>query len=597
MNLQELYLSRKKRFESTAKLLEAKYNRLSILRLLILVVGFSAVIYIFQNHAVWGLFSLIAFLVIAVKFIIWHQKLNKQKDHNLYLSAINTNELSAHSGNHSFFDGGIEFVDALHPYSFDLDLFGDHSLFQFCNRTVSAMGKSMLAKTLTTESSLDLILQRQEATKELAEQIDWRQNFQALGNGIEDDPKDIEELKKWLQEPSKIINNKFIAILRYIAPLCSFIALYLAFSQPLYIVILCLIPALVSLKITLDDINEIHKKINKLEKVLAKYSMLLKHIEAQNFNSPLLQEFKEKLKTQDHLSSKAIKKLSYIISQINVRYNFFAIFFNILGLWDIQWVISLERWKLKHQELAPAWLESIFNFDSIISLSTMVYNHPDWSYPKITTDAQLIGKSLGHPLIPRSELITNDLIMPTTAHIKLVTGSNMAGKSTFLRTVAINIVLALTGTKVCAKEFSLPLLSVYSSMRTTDALHENTSSFYAELKRLKIILDAIEDDRQVYFLLDEILKGTNSKDRHTGSKALIEQLIKSGGAGIIATHDLELSSLETKYNGNLENLCMEVEVKGDELEFDYKIKKGVSKSFNATTLMRNMGIRISEELM
>ena len=279
-----------------------------------------------------------------------------------------------------------------------------------------------------------------------------------------------------------------------------------------------------------------------------------------------------------------------------MRYNFFAIFLNILVLWDIQWVSRLERWKKEHHSNLANWFVSLNEFDALISLSTLAYNKPDWTFPTIHENATLKGIELGHPLIPSKELISNDFMMPTNEHIKLVTGSNMAGKSTFLRTVAINIVLALSGSKVCAKEMSLPHLDVYTSMRTTDALHENTSSFYAELKRLKIILDAVDRKEQVYFLLDEILKGTNSKDRHTGSKALIEQLIKSGGAGIIATHDLELSILESKYDGNLENLCMEVEVNNDELTFDYKLKKGVSKSFNATTLMRNMGIKISKDL-
>jgi len=188
--------------------------------------------------------------------------------------------------------------------------------------------------------------------------------------------------------------------------------------------------------------------------------------------------------------------------------------------------------------------------------------------------------------------------MPTQAHLKLLTGSNMAGKSTFLRTLGLNIVLAMSGSPVCAKEFSLPRLQVMTSMRTQDALHESTSSFYAELKRLKIIIENVEHLRnhselpQAYFLLDEILKGTNSRDRHAGSRALIEQLIKEKGAGIIATHDLELGVLEESAEGAVENLCIEVQVKDGELFFDYTLKKGLSKSFNATQLMKNMGIKI-----
>jgi DNA mismatch repair ATPase MutS len=168
----------------------------------------------------------------------------------------------------------------------------------------------------------------------------------------------------------------------------------------------------------------------------------------------------------------------------------------------------------------------------------------------------------------------------------------MAGKSTFLRTAGLNIILAMSGSVVCAKEFSLPPLQVYTSMRTVDALHESTSSFYAELKRLKIIIEAVDAEQNIFFILDEILKGTNSTDRHTGSKALIQQFINSKGSGLIATHDLELGSMEANSAGAIENLCMEVEVQDGKLKFDYTIKKGVSQSFNATLLMKQMGIRI-----
>lgn len=596
MNLEQLYSKRKEEFNLKAQALELKYNRISILRLIIFLGGMALVILLFQNNAIWGCVGLFVFMVIAVRFAMWHNQFKRQKNHFNFLSEVNHNEISALKNDHSSFDGGKEFIDPNHPYSYDLDLFGEHSFFQFCNRTVSYLGKENLANKLSNSVPIDIISKRQKAIEELASKIDWRQDFQSIGSDIEDNPEHLNILKQWLLHEPIISKNKIISILRWLAPIFSFAALILAFSQPLYVVILLLLPAMYALKTTLDDINDIHKRTTHSEKALARYSSLIKHIEAEQFDSQLLIELKSNLTDSEVSASKTIKKLSYIISQLNVRYNFFAIFLNILTLWDIQWVRQLEKWKGNHKTQLSTWFDALNEFDALISLGTLAFNRPDWVFPNIHSDAKLSGIGLGHPLIPSSELIRNDLVMPTNEHIKLVTGSNMAGKSTFLRTVAINVVLALTGSKVCARELSLPHLAVYTSMRTTDALHENTSSFYAELKRLKIILDAVDRKEQVYFLLDEILKGTNSKDRHTGSKALIEQLIKSGGAGIIATHDLELSSLEAKYDGNLENLCMEVEVKDGELDFDYKLKKGVSKSFNATTLMRNMGIKISKDL-
>ena len=287
-----------------------------------------------------------------------------------------------------------------------------------------------------------------------------------------------------------------------------------------------------------------------------------------------------------------IQRLSYIIGQLNVRYNFFAIFLNLFALWDLQWVYQLERWKAQHQGAMPKWFNALAEIEALSSLATLYYNNPEWTFPRLTEEDLLVAEALGHPLIHRDQRVCNDLHMPTDAHIKLITGSNMAGKSTFLRTAGLNIVLAMAGAPVCARRLQLPFLRVYTSMRTQDALHESTSSFYAELKRLKFIIEAVERREKVYFLLDEILKGTNSRDRHTGSKALIQQLIQSGGGGLIATHDLELGQLEAQYDGAIENLCIEVQTRNGELIFDYKLKKGVSQSFNATQLMRKMGIKI-----
>ena len=596
MNLKKEYKDRQEDFSAQAIELEQRYNRIAIFRLIFFIAGFALVIFLFQSNALYGFLALFIFIVIAVRFVIWHNKLKHQQNHFNALSIINQHEINGLNHDFSVFDGGEEFIDAEHPYSYDLDFFGDYSFFQFCNRTVTYLGKESLANKLSKSTTIDEIKQRQESIQELAEKIDWRQNFQAIGADTQDNPKHIQILNDWLKDQNFITNNTLSNLLRFIAPLFSLAALILAFSQPLYIVILLLLPALYALRTTLDQVNETHLRTTHSEKALGRYALLIEHIENENFSSQRLQELKGNLIKEQQVSSKAIKQLSYIISQLNVRHNFFAIFLNLLTLWDLHWVAKLERWKDKHKDQLSSWFHSLNEFDSLISLATLSYNRPDWIYPKISQTGEFTGIGLGHPLIAPEDSITNDLIMPTSEHIKLVTGSNMAGKSTFLRTVGINIVLALMGSKVCAKEMSLPHLAVYTSMRTTDALHENTSSFYAELKRLKIILEAVDRKEQVFFLLDEILKGTNSKDRHTGSKALIKQLIKSGGAGIIATHDLELSSLEAQYDGDLENLCMEVEVNGDELVFDYKLKKGVSKSFNATTLMRNMGIKISKDL-
>jgi DNA mismatch repair ATPase MutS len=319
---------------------------------------------------------------------------------------------------------------------------------------------------------------------------------------------------------------------------------------------------------------------------------MIAHIESGHFESTKLKQLQATLKGASQPASIAIRRLGYIISQLNVRYNFFAIFLNLYALWDLQWVYRLEQWKIEYRDTLARWFHTLAEFEALGSLATTLSNNPDWTFPVIRKESELIGHALGHPLIHIDKRKCNDLQMPTSGHIKLITGSNMAGKSTLLRTVGLNIVLAMAGAPVCARFLVLPALRVYTSMRTQDALHESTSSFYAELKRLKFIIEAVERREPVFFLLDEILKGTNSHDRHSGSKALILQLIRNGGGGLIATHDLELGGLEAQYPEAIENLCMEVAIRDDKLFFDYTLKKGVSQSFNATLLMKNMGIKM-----
>ncbi len=596
MQLKEVYLRRKIEFQEKSEEQSSKYNKFSIVRLIYFLGGIFLLIFLFQQSLLFGSLATLLFIIGSAYFIRWHGDIKKLQNHYAHLSTINDMELKGQQNNFSQFHNGHEFIDVNHPYSYDLDIFGEHSFFQYCNRTVTSLGRSTLAQIFSQATKTKNILLRQEAASELSTKLEWRQNFQAIGFELTDHSAHIDILKKWLSDEPIIINNKVNNWSRFIIPIISCIGLVLAFYIPLVLALLFFIPAMIVLKLNVEKINETHLRTTHSEKILNRYAALIEHIEKEDFDSTLLRQFKARLEEKDVDASKKIKRLSYIISQLNVRYNVFAILLNLIGLWDLQWVAKLEYWKEQHKNNLPEWFEVLRDFDALISLGTLDYNHPDWVYPIIHEVNELQGKGLGHPLIEADSRVDNDFSMPTNAHIKLVTGSNMAGKSTFLRTVAINITLALAGTKVCAKEFRLPQLAVYTSMRTTDALHESTSSFYAELKRLKIILDAVDRKEQVYFLLDEILKGTNSKDRHTGSKALIEQLIVSGGAGIIATHDLDLHVLEDKYDGKLENLCMEVEVVDDQLDFDYKLKKGVSQSFNATTLMRNMGIKIAKNL-
>ena len=597
MNLKQTYQNRQNQFSQEAVTLEKKYNRYSWVRLISFLAGIGLIILLGSFHILFGIGSTVLFLLGFYRFVQWHQGIKEAELHHKALATINTNEIKALDHQFDQFPHGGEFIDPLHPYVIDLDIFGPYSFFQSTNRATTAIGKKELANYLLHPADQQEILLRQEAIQELTPLLDWRQHFQAYGNNTEDEALHLKALEIWQNSENFVLNNRLTQIALYAIPLWSIF--FLAFIAPFYpwfISLLCLFPAGLILLQTIKRINDAHNQTSKAGEILSKYAKLIQCIEQQNFKSPKLSQAQKVFFHDDQQASAQLSKLAYIIEQLNVRFNVFSIFLNLLGLWDLQWMTRLERWKSTNQKVLVQWFESLQTFEALNSFATSHYNNPDWSFPTISKGTDLLAKELGHPLIHPKHRITNDLMMPLEGHIKLVTGSNMAGKSTFLRTVGLNIVLAMSGAPVCAQKFELPLIQVYTSMRTQDALHESTSSFYAELKRLKFIIEAVENrtdsSYHPFFLLDEILKGTNSNDRHTGSKALIKQLIQAKGFGLIATHDLELGALEAQYDGAIENLCMEVEINDGKLKFDYKLKKGVSQSFNATILMKEMGIAI-----
>ncbi|HQY12214.1 MAG TPA: MutS family DNA mismatch repair protein, partial [Ferruginibacter sp.] len=254
---------------------------------------------------------------------------------------------------------------------------------------------------------------------------------------------------------------------------------------------------------------------------------------------------------------------------------------------------ALEKWKQQNKENVMHWFESLGSFEAVSSLATLSFNHPDWCFPVfVEQDFFMEGKQVGHPLIPVEKRVNNPVKIDKAGELMLVTGSNMAGKSTYLRSIGINTILAMAGAPVCAGYFCLSPVQIISSMRIADNLEESTSTFYAELKKLKTIIDKVNNNEKVFILLDEILRGTNSLDRHTGSVALIKQLIKKNASGIIATHDVELAKMKTEFPSNILNHHFDVQVNKDELYFDYRLKEGICTSLNASILMKKIGIEL-----
>ena len=579
-------------FQKTNK----RIKTVSLARLLDFLLAFILV-YIFAraNHTAGIISTIFISIGIFVYLVKYHSKLLLVKSLYEAKIIIIENELKALDGNYESFDTGKEFIDADHQFSFDLDIFGEGSLFQFINRYASEVGKIKLAKTLN-QPHLDKneISKNQEAIKELSGYLDWRQNFQAIGHAYKEKKEDHKRMLDWVLEPP-VFSPKIFTFLIYVIPAVSVLMIYLLstgiINFNLFLLYL-LIPWGLSGSFAFK-VNKRHNMVSKTSKMLIKYGMLLSAIEEMEFKAPKLVALKQKLKSDQSSAGKNIKQLSAILTALDNRLNFVSwALFNGLLLWDILQMKRLESWQKRHKDDMKNWFDAIAEIDALNSFSNYYYNNPKTIFPEFQSDNfHLLAKNMGHPLINPSVRVNNDITIKEGEFL-VITGANMAGKSTFLRTIVVNMILGMCGATVCADEFSFNPVKIFTSIRTNDSLYKNESYFYSELKRLKRIIDELKSGNNLFVVLDEILKGTNSKDKHAGSEALLKQFITLNTCGIVATHDVALGKLEESFPKNIKNKCFEVDINGSQLSFDYKLKEGVSKNMNATILMREMGITV-----
>ena len=567
--------------------LQRRYDRLAICRLIAFFLIVALLIVAWSRSWQFGLTTSLILLPLSAYGIRRHLAIGRRAAEAQVKKQIAEGELRALDHHFSHYPDGKEFIQPGHPYAVDLDIFGPFSLFQFINRTVTSVGARRLADHLSEPADHAESRQRRQLGRDLAADPAWCQEFRTIGHDLRDDPQNARRLLEWVDRPPWA-SGRDVRILRWLAPVLTVMGVWFSFTQaPWQLGLLFFVPAFALLRRYQETAATEHAYTAEAGKMLQRYGRLLAHVEGR---------YPERTVG----ASAAVGKLSYYVSQLDVRYNPFVFLLEISGLWSLQWLYQLDRWRERHRHELARWIAELAAADARVSWATLRFNRPDWTEPELTEHRVLDGTGLGHPLLPPDGRITNDIHIRTDGHIHLVTGSNMAGKSTWLRTVGINIVLARAGGPVCALLLRTAALQVWTSMRTQDDLSESTSSFYAELKRLKAIIEAVSTPgKEVFFLLDEILKGTNSRDRHTGSRALIRQLIREQGAGIIATHDLELADLEREpgpdSHGRVENYAMEVQTRDGKLVFDYKLHRGVSRSFNATALMARMGIKIDPE--
>lgn len=512
---------------------------------------------------------------------------------------VNENEIGSITARTNIYHNGGCFVNDKHNYASDLDIFGDGSLFQLINRAATFPGIVKLAKWLNSPESKEVILLRQQAVSEIGSKNDWRIDIQAhLVFSIKQHKDQIKNLLEYLKIPIELEDQKWLIPYIKIAPYLLFSLIILAvFISPLRYFAGVL--ALANVRIVLSrarTVNTTDLIAGKIGESLKTFVSAFKRIEIEEWESPYLMTQAERIK---HTGTEAIsvraEELSGLINKLNYRLNVVASFIlNTFFLWEIRMVIAIENWKRSNQHSLEEAFDVIAEYEALISLSSLRINYPDWCFPQINGGESytISAKQIAHPLIGIGNRIANDYELTDTFKIDIITGSNMAGKSTFLRTIGINTVLALCGAPVCAYSMQVSVVTVLSYMRIKDSLNESTSTFKAELDRLQMLLAAVDSDAKVFFLIDEMLRGTNSVDKYLGSKAVIQQLISKKGVGMVATHDLQIAELEKQYPDYIRNFYFDIQLRDGEMLFDYKIKHGECKTFNASLLLKRIGINV-----
>ena len=588
--LSEVYGQKMQSYKKELQKIQQRLNLIVLLRLFSFL-GLAASIYYWTKDFKSSLLlttvlAIIVFLILVKVYFRFKDK----KALNEKLLFINENEKKMFEGEANQFDNGTSFINH-ESYFDDLDIFGPSSLYQLLNRTTTSHGSTELATLLGNPLlQKDQIIRQQIAIKNLSTDLDSRQLMMAHGLLNQKKGSDLYSILEWTKTAAQLQKRKWLQIIRWVLPLFTLTAFFYYLSTDNYVFLSLGIIAnwLITGSFAMY-INKQHTMIGEKEKVLKRYADILNIFgSTKPGDSTLLQE----LNTTANKAYHSIEKLSQLGSFFDQRLNFVAnVLLNSFLLYDIQCILELEKWKTTNQKGFEKYIETVGKIESLNSLASFAYNHPDYGYPIISEETQHIEAiQLAHPLIAENETVANDFSIGKSEKLQLVTGSNMSGKTTFLRTVGINLLLAQCGAPVCASKFSFSPMKILSSIRVSDSLTEHTSYFMAELKKLQQIILELEKGNPALVLVDEILRGTNSEDKTHGSEQFIRKLLNYNCLTLFATHDLSLGELSKELTNKVNNYCFESLIQNGELHFDFKLQQGIAKNKNASFLMQKMGI-------
>lgn len=598
MNPENHYTERLSLTEGQLQQVKKQIFRISMLRLALFIAGIAGLYFFFNQTTLLIICICLTFLPLFILVKI-HNRFFIRKEWLETQARIIQEELQALSGDYSSFEDGKEYVNPEHPYSFDLDIFGRRSLFQSINRTCTFFGKVRLAKWLQNHlHEKTSIEKRQEMVREISEHTLFREQFRVAGLVHHGQSSDAEKIQAWSQSPAQYLHAGWVKAFIWGVPVINSLLLitslagwisfsWLGLSFGIFLVL--------SFGI-IKRATYIQETYGKQLKSLNGYARLIALAKAENWKSAGMQELMERFNLNGQSPIQALQQLSKELDRLDLRNNqFLYVLLEGSIFFQLQEIVRIERWKVRYGQHISEWLETVGELDALCSLGTFAYNHPQYTYPELTEKPFcFLATQMGHPLMPASQCVKNDATIPSRPFFLIITGANMAGKSTYLRTIGVNYLLACIGAPVCCERLKLYPNQLITSLRTSDSLSDNESYFFAELKRLKRIIDLLNQGQQLFIILDEILKGTNSMDKQKGSFDLIRQFMQLKANGIIATHDLLLGSLIKQFPEEIRNYCFEADIKENELTFSYKLREGVAQNMNACFLMKKMGIILQE---
>lgn len=598
MNPENHYTERLSLTEGQLQQVKKQIFRISMLRLALFIAGIAGLYFFYNQTTLLIVCICLTFLPLFILVKI-HNRFFIRKEWLETQARIIQEELQALSGDYSSFEDGKEYVNPEHPYSFDLDIFGRRSLFQSINRTCTFFGKVRLAEWLQNHlHEKTSIEKRQEMIREISEHTLFREQFRVAGLVHHGQSSDAEKIQAWSQSPAQYLHAGWVKAFIWGVPVINSLLLitslagwtsfsWLGLSFGIFLVL--------SFGI-IKRATYIQETYGKQLKSLNGYARLIALAKAEEWKSAGMQELMERFNLNGQSPVQALQQLSKELDRLDLRNNqFLYVLLEGSIFFQLQEIVRIERWKVRYGQHISEWLETVGELDALCSLGTFAYNHPQYTYPELTEKPFcFLATQMGHPLMPASQCVKNDATIPSRPFFLIITGANMAGKSTYLRTIGVNYLLACIGAPVCCERLKLHPNQLITSLRTSDSLSDNESYFFAELKRLKRIIDLLNQGQQLFIILDEILKGTNSMDKQKGSFDLIRQFMQLKANGIIATHDLLLGSLIKQFPEEIRNYCFEADIKENELTFSYKLREGVAQNMNACFLMKKMGIILQE---